>query len=325
MENGRPDKTDIQIIRQLRQDGRRPTKEIAGHLDLTEATITARIRALSDGGVMRVMAQRNVNKMRERLPCFMDVFVRGRSIDEVASDLARFERVTSVHVCVGSPEIHIAALVEENSHIFALLQNEIGRVAGVDRLEVNLALETRKFRSDYAALDVAPITGDPAGDPLDERIIRQLQIDGRVSNREIARMLEVPASTVRERVNRMLSSDIIRIGVVCEPSKLGLNLAAFAYLQVCAAKIEEALQHLQRIEDMGAVTSISGRYSIHVVFGARDFAHLVTIVKTKLEATPGLGEISVRMIAETKKHRADLITIVEAEVGELQRCQTAEA
>ncbi|WP_348240631.1 hypothetical protein, partial [Salmonella enterica] len=71
-----------------------PTKTIANTLDVTEATVTARIRALSEGGVMRVMAQRNVRKLRECLPCFINVSVRGRSLDEVAADLARLNRIT---------------------------------------------------------------------------------------------------------------------------------------------------------------------------------------------------------------------------------------
>ncbi|HEY8538709.1 MAG TPA: Lrp/AsnC family transcriptional regulator [Steroidobacteraceae bacterium] len=319
MENGRPDTLDLQIIRLLRLDGRCPTKTIANTLDVTEATVTARIRALSEGGVMRVMAQRNVRKLRERLPCFINVSVRGRSLDEVAADLARLNRITTVNVCVGGPEIHVMGFVEENTQAVARLENEIGQVKGVDRLEVNLALETRVFRSDYAALDAGPMPADPDGDPLDERIIRQLQIDGRVSNREIARLLNVPASTVRERVNRMLNANMIRIGAVCEPTKLGLSLAGLGYLQIAAARIEEALRYLQSIEDLGIVTRISGPHNVLVLFGARDFAHLVSIVKTRLEITPGLAEISIRLIAETKKHRADLITIVEPDSDSAHR------
>lgn len=312
MEHDRPDRLDLQIIRQLRQDGRRPTKEIAGALGVAEATVTTRIRALNEAGVMRVMAQRNVSMLREKLPCFINVWVRGRNIDEVAADLGRFERVATVHLCVGSPEIHVTAFVEDSTHILGLLQNEIGRVEGVDRLEVSLSLETRTYRSDYAALDIGPMDGGLMDDQLDDRIVQQLQIDGRVSNREIARVLDIPASTVRERVNRMLNANAIRIGAVCDPRKLGLTVGAFGYLQVAAAHIGDALEHLARLDDLGIVSSISGRYNIYVLVGARDFTHLVDVVKSKLEATPGLIELSIRMICDTKKHRANLINIISA-------------
>ncbi|MEI9997367.1 MAG: Lrp/AsnC family transcriptional regulator [Rhizomicrobium sp.] len=311
MEAGKPDKIDLKIIRELREDGRRPTKEIAESLSLAEPTIASRIRALNEAGVMRVMAQVNVKRLRNRQTCFMHVWVRGREIDEVAKDLAKFDRITTVQVCVGSPEIHLMAFVEENTAILALLQNEVGLVEGVDRLEVNLALKTIMFRSDYAALDLGPTGVSEVGDKLDDQIVRQLQIDGRVSNREIARTLDVPASTVRERVNRMLHGRVIRIGAVCDPGKLGLNMAAFGYLQVAAASLERALSHLGKIDDLGIVCTVSGRHSIFVLAGARDFAHFVAIVKSRLETTPGLTEITIRNIAEVKKHRADLIYIVD--------------
>ena len=310
MDAGRPDKLDLQIIRLLRQDGRRATKDIAQALGVTEATATSRIKALNEGGVMRVMAQLNVAMLRDRRLCLFNIWVRGRGVDEVASDLADLKSLTTVQICVGSPEIHVMAFVEENTHVLGLLQNEIGRVPGVDRLEVNLALDIQTYRSDYAALDAGPVGESGVGDALDDRIVRQLQADGRVSNREIARILDVPASTVRERVNRMLGARQIRIGAVCDPIRLGLSLGAFAYLQVSPAHLEEGLMHLAGLEDLGMVASVSGAHNIFTVIGARDFEHLVAVVKDHLETTPGLREISVRNLAVTKKHRADLINIV---------------
>lgn len=311
MDAGRPDKLDHQIIRLLRQDGRRATKDIAQALGVTEATATSRIKALNEGGVMRVMAQLNVAMLRDRRLCLFNIWVRGRSAEAVADELATLSCLTTVQVCVGSPEIHVMAFVEENAHVLGLVQNEIGRVAGVDRLEVDLALAIQTYRSDYARLDAGPVGESGVGDTLDDRIVRQLQMDGRVSNREIARILEVPASTVRERVNRMLATRQIRIGAVCDPIRLGLSLGALANLRVTPSHLEAALSHLSGLEDAGMVASVSGAYNIFVVFGARDFEHLVGVVKNHLETTPGLRDLSVRNLAATRKHRADLINIVE--------------
>lgn len=312
MDGGKADRLDHQIIRELRGDGRRPTKEIAGKLGVTEATVTTRIRALNETGVMRVIAQHNVAQLRDRLPCFIFVWVRERSIDDVAQDLAAFDQIATVFICVGSPEIHLTAFVAD-PHMLAALQQRLGQVEGVDRLEVNLALETRTYRSDFAGFLVAPTTSPVMSDPLDENIMRLLQEDGRESFREIARVLDLPASTVRERINRLLSTKAIRIGAVCDPIKLGLTTTALGHLQVAADSLADALAHLEKLDDLGIVSSVSGRYNIHVMFGARDFAHMVSVVKSKLEITPGLNEISMRMVSETKKHRADLINIVGEE------------
>ena len=59
MADFRPDNLDLRIVDQLRADGRKPAKYIAAELGVVEATVTARIRALGEGRVMRVLAQRN--------------------------------------------------------------------------------------------------------------------------------------------------------------------------------------------------------------------------------------------------------------------------
>jgi|GEM_PF-261160 len=304
----RPDSLDLRIIDQLRADGRKPAKYIATELGVVEATVTARIRALGEGRVMRVLAQRNMGRLNDRIACFIEVSVRGRSIDDVARELAGIEAVASVNVSVGSPEVLLYAFVENNLQVVSLLQNEIGRVPGVDRIEVHIALDVRLYRSDYG--DLASGMVGAAGDDVDDRIIALLQEDGRESTREIARKLDMPASTVRERMNRLLQTNAIRIGVICDAHSLGFDLVSYAFLSVEAPHIEDALSHLSRLDEMGQVCSISGRYNIFVLFAARHMTNLVHIVKSRLETTPGLIEVNVRMVSATIKHRIDLISIV---------------
>lgn len=311
MENNRPDKLDFDIIRQLREDGRRPAKTIAQALSVTEATVTSRIRALSDANVMRVMAQRNVTHMRTRLFCFIKVWVRGRSTDAVADDIASLPGAASVMIMVGNPEIHVTALVEDNDHLLSLLQDGIGQISGVDRLDVSVTLKTYKYRYDVVVLSGAMSFGQPQGDPLDDDIIRQLQLDGRVSNREIGRVLGISGSTIRERINRMLTSKQIHIGAVCDYRSMGYDVAAVAYLQVEARQMKAALSYLASQNEVGQVSAISGEANIYVIFAARHLEHLHEIVRLKLQTVPGIIESSISLLAESRKHRADLISLVE--------------
>ncbi|CAB3801243.1 hypothetical protein LMG28688_05301 [Paraburkholderia caffeinitolerans] len=311
MENNRPDKLDFDIIRQLREDGRRPAKTIAQALGVTEATVTSRIHALSDASVMRVMAQRNVEYLRTRLFCFIQVWIRGRSAEAVADDIAAFAGAGSVMMMVGSPEIHVTALVEDNDDLLVLLQDHIGQVSGVDRLDVSVTLKAYKYRYDVVSLSPALSLGEPQGDPLDDDIVRQLQMDGRISNREIGRVLGISASTIRERVNRMLTTKQIRIGAVCDYRSMGFEIAAIAYLQVAADQFKTALNYLVAQHEVGQVSAISGRSNIFVILSGRNFDHLSEIVRNKLQTVPGVIETSVSLVARPKKHRADLISLVE--------------
>lgn len=312
MENHRPDGLDFDIIRQLREDGRRPAKTIAQALGITEATVTARINALSEASVMRVMAQRNVAHLRTRLFCFIRVWIRDRSSQAVANDIAAFAGAGSVMLMMGSPEIHVTALVEDNDGLLALLQDHIAQVPGVARLDASVTLKAYKYRYDVVSLSPALSLGEPQGDPLDDAIIHQLQLDGRISNREIGRVLDVSASTIRERVNRMLASQQIHIGAVCDYRRIGFEVAAVAYLQVDPRLIKQALAHLMAHNEIGQVSAISGAANLYVIFAARSLEHLFDIVRLKLETVPGVIETSVSLVTQTIKHRADLISLVES-------------
>ncbi|MCT9809968.1 Lrp/AsnC family transcriptional regulator [Acidovorax sp. Be4] len=311
MENHRPDGLDFDIIRQLREDGRRPAKTIALALGITEATVTARINALSEASVMRVMAQRNVAHLRTRLFCFIRVWIRDRAAQAVANDIAAFAGAGSVMLMMGSPEIHVTALVEDNDGLLALLQDHIAQVKGVARLDASVTLKAYKYRYDVVSLSPALSLGEPQGDPLDDAIIHQLQLDGRISNREIGRVLDVSASTIRERVNRMLASKQIHIGAVCDYRRIGFEVAAVAYLQVDPRLIKQALVHLMAHKEIGQVSAISGAANLYVIFAARSLEHLFDIVRLKLETVPGVIETSVSLVTQTVKHRADLISLVE--------------
>lgn len=311
MENHRPDGLDFDIIRQLREDGRRPAKTIAQTLGITEATVTSRINALSEAGVMRVMAQRNVAHLRTRLFCFIRVWIRDRPAQDVANDIAAFASAGSVMLMMGSPEIHVTALVEDNDGLLALLQDHIAQVPGVARLDASVTLKAYKYRYDVVSLSPALSLGEPQGDPLEDAIVHQLQLDGRISNREIGRVLDVSASTIRERVNRMLAAKQIHIGAVCDYRKIGFEVAAVAYLQVDPRLIKQALAQLMAHQEIGQVSAISGAANLYVIFAARSLEHLFDIVRLKLETVPGVIETSVGLITQTIKHRADLISLVE--------------
>src|SRR6478609_2665984 len=55
-EGAAPDELDRAIIRELERDGRQPFREIGRSLGVSEATVRARYRRLTDSGLLRVVA-----------------------------------------------------------------------------------------------------------------------------------------------------------------------------------------------------------------------------------------------------------------------------
>ena len=71
-----------------------------------------------------------------------------------------------------------------------------------------------------------------AEDPMNREIIRRLQDDGRTSFSRIARELGTSEPTVRNRVNRMIDTRLLRIIAVVDPVSVGHNVYAMIGLKL---------------------------------------------------------------------------------------------
>ncbi len=147
------DDLDLAIIAELRRDGRTPNKTLAEKFDVSETTISARIRALTDNKVMRVMALRDLRALGYDFLGFADLHIQGRATDDVAEELAAIDEVMSISQMLGDPELICQISARDRHHFLEIIETKIGRVRGVTRIATQLALEVAKYRVDHGNLD----------------------------------------------------------------------------------------------------------------------------------------------------------------------------
>jgi Lrp/AsnC family transcriptional regulator for asnA, asnC and gidA len=97
-------------------------------------------------------------------------------------------------------------------------------------------------------------------DDLDRQIIAILQRDGRTSNREVARRLDVSEGTVRSRVRRLNDSKTIRITAVSDVG--GIGSFAWVGLQVEGGAARRVAAALGAMPEFGFVAVTLGRYDV---------------------------------------------------------------
>ncbi|HET6474276.1 MAG TPA: Lrp/AsnC family transcriptional regulator [Pseudomonadales bacterium] len=147
-----PDETDLRIIEALREDGRTPNKTIAKMLNVSETTVASRIRALTERNVMQVTLQRDIYSLGYEFQGFLDVYVAGRDVDAVAADIVPIEGVLAVAIYLGSPDILVSFAARNREDLARIVNDEMAKVAGIQRVESYFALEIRKFESAHVAL-----------------------------------------------------------------------------------------------------------------------------------------------------------------------------
>jgi Lrp/AsnC family transcriptional regulator for asnA, asnC and gidA len=147
-----PDEIDLRIIEALRKDGRTPNKSIAKLLNVSETTVASRIRSLTERNVMQVTLQRDIYSLGYEFQGFLDVYVSGRDVDAVAADIAPIEGVLSVAIYLGSPDIFVSFAARGRADLARIVNDELAKISGIQRVESYFALEIRKFESAHVAL-----------------------------------------------------------------------------------------------------------------------------------------------------------------------------
>lgn len=97
------DETDIEILRMLVEDGRRPYREIADEVGLSAPAVSDRVQRLRDQGVIRrFTVALDREQLREGTPVLVTLRVEPARLDEVRTALRDEEAVEHCFVTVDS-------------------------------------------------------------------------------------------------------------------------------------------------------------------------------------------------------------------------------
>lgn len=99
-------------------------------------------------------------------------------------------------------------------------------------------------------------------DAIDCQIIALLQLDGRMSNVDIARTIGVAEATVRKRIDRLLSEGLIRVVAVPAVDKLGLEVETVIMLKVDLGQVARIGEQLAAMKEVRSVKYTTGEYDI---------------------------------------------------------------
>lgn len=136
------DETDSRLIQLLRHDGRRGISDLAAELDLSRATVRARMERLERAGEIvgyTVILRSETVDMPVR--GLMMIEVEGRAADRVVDHLGSIAEITAVHTTNGKWDL-IAEIGTSDLSTFDGCLRRIRLIAGITGSETNLLLAT---------------------------------------------------------------------------------------------------------------------------------------------------------------------------------------
>lgn len=142
-------------------------------------------------------------------------------------------------------------------------------------------------------------------DRTDKAILKILLTDGRTSNVEIARALEVTETTVRKRIASLLDKHLIEIVAVPTPLLAGYNVSAIIGISVELPSLKRISQELVALPEVRYCGFSTGRYDLMIEAFFSDNEDLLHFTVDVLGSIAGIVEVETSMILKIEKFSYD--------------------
>jgi Lrp/AsnC family transcriptional regulator, regulator for asnA, asnC and gidA len=167
-------------------------------------------------------------------------------------------------------------------------------------------------------------------DDLDRQIIELLREDGRRSNREVARRLDVPEATVRYRVRRLTDSGILKIAASVDPEHLGYALTAVISVQVEPRLFVTVSDEIAAMAEVMWLAITAGASDVIFTASFHNQEEMFVFVADRLAHIEGINKIEtsvcMRVVKKSHQWSTDLTSaVVSGKADALATAQPAGA
>lgn len=164
------DRIDVGIIELLQTDGRMMYKDIARQTNVSLPTVRARIRRLTDLGVIKKFTVIvDPDKIRGKVRTLLLIQANPTDIEQVFTKLSEIEEIRELYATAGSYTLVAKGEVSDVSELGKLTTEKLPQVRGI--LSVNSLLITKTPKEEYGASvlpeDVVVYKCDFCGMPIE--------------------------------------------------------------------------------------------------------------------------------------------------------------
>lgn len=141
-------------------------------------------------------------------------------------------------------------------------------------------------------------------DRIDAEILRLLQKDARLSNKQIAAAVGLAPSSAHDRLKRLWGEGALT-GAHADvaPKVMGVGLEALLLIELSKherATVDSFMEDVVHIPEVRSARLITGRYDLVVHVVARDTRHLMDLALDRFTNRPGVTRIETSIIYETR-------------------------
>jgi Lrp/AsnC family transcriptional regulator for asnA, asnC and gidA len=141
------DSTDIAILNQLQEDGRRSFTVIARTLNMSIGAVRNRVTRLIEQGTLRVVGKVDPSHVGWNAPATIEIATRPGTAPQIIAALTAHPEVTYVASISGEYDLMIDVMCRDNVHFHSWLHQVLYALDGVERVRTIIILKVHKYAS----------------------------------------------------------------------------------------------------------------------------------------------------------------------------------
>ncbi len=140
------DKTDLQILLALQEDGRMSNKEIAARVELAPSATSERLKKLKERGVIRkIEARLNTDVLEHGLVAFIHVRTDELpGVGDAGIELARIPEAQEVFNVAGEDCYLVKVRTKNTESLSVVLRDKIGAIESVTSTRTTIVMQSFK-------------------------------------------------------------------------------------------------------------------------------------------------------------------------------------
>ncbi|WP_170366183.1 Lrp/AsnC family transcriptional regulator [Ruegeria arenilitoris] len=142
-------------------------------------------------------------------------------------------------------------------------------------------------------------------DKIDQRILAELEANGRLPIVELAARVNLTNTPCSERVKRLEKSGYITgYSAVIDKERLGLGHLTVVQVSLTATaehSLDRFNEAVRRVPEIETCLMVAGSFDYMLTVRTRDIAHFRTVLGDKINKLPGIHQTSSFTVMETVK------------------------
>lgn len=124
-------------------------------------------------------------------------------------------------------------------------------------------------------------------DSINRKIIQLLNENGRRSFTELASMIGISEASARQRVNRLISSEVIRVAAIPDAKAIGYNRKAMIGIRHHGS-LAPLTEKVRELPEVSRVVVTAGGFDLLLEVVCKDDEHLVRLINQGIRSIDGV-------------------------------------